>query len=393
VRSVSAVRSVRAALGAARYLDCDVVLNLPDLHPTGHAALQLDLTLDDDVITACDPRIGLMHRSAEKLFEARDYRQVLMLASRHDWLGPFSGEHGAALVIEEALGITPPERARWSRTLLAELTRVSAALAFLAAVDSTVVSATSAVSTSGPPSPEPAALMLRERIIDHLEQATGNRVHPTITRIGGIALPLRAGWLGQLTELITATRASVQDLAGALDGMTHLAGLAEVSQELALSVGASGPVGSASGVTVDARLLRDYDAYPECRDLLRPFVRASGDAQSRYAAFAHDALIAMDIIERCRDRLLDLGDGPVDVPLPKVIRVPDGQTYRMVQTPLGTTGLWLLSVGERSPWRLKLRTPSFSNIQAMAAALVGVPLEHAATAVASFFLVAGDIDR
>ena len=376
---------IRAALGAARFLDCDLVIDLPDRHPSAHAAMQLDLTVDGDRITDADPQIGLMHRSVEKLFEARDYRQVLMLASRHDWLGSFSGEHGAALVIEDALGITPPERARWARTLLAELTRVSAALAFLAMIEP--VDAEDG-STSD------QTLQLREEIVQHLEQATGNRVHPMITRIGGIGMPLTMSWLERTTLLTDRVRAHLIDLTGSLaDDDGGLAGLAMLDHATALALGASGPVGRASGVDLDARRIQPYDSYGECADLLRSAGDQGGDARARYAALLDGAGEALDIVERCISALVLLGDGPIDVTLPKVIRAPEGETYRLVQTPLGITGLWLVSAGDRSPWRLKLRTPSFAHVQAMAHALRGTTLPNLATAVASFFLVIGDIDR
>ena len=382
VRTVTQERRIRAALGAARFLDCDLVVRMPPMHPTGHAALQLDLTVDGDLIIDCDPRVGLMHRSAEKLFEARDYRQVLMLASRHDWLGSFSGEHGAALVIEEALGIVPPERARWSRTLLAELSRASAALAFLSPV-------------SQERSDESCStLRLRESLVQHLERATGNRVHPMITRIGGIGAPLRDVWISETAAIVRGLRESLSRLADEFPHSTaSLAGLGVLDGDLARELGASGPVGRASGVDLDARRIAAYDAYPECVDLLRPAPRLAGDAQARYAALADDALVALDIVDRCSAVLSELGDMPIDVPLPKVVRVPEGQTYRVVETPLGMTGFWLMSIGDRSPWRLKLRTPSFSHVQAMANALRGVPLSALPTVIASFFIVVGDIDR
>ena len=110
------MQELLVAVGAARYLDHDVVLELDDLHPASHAALQIRLTLDDQgLIGAADPQVGLLHRSAEKLFEARDYRQIMMLANRHDWLSAFSSELGVALTVEAAMGIIPPPRATWTR--------------------------------------------------------------------------------------------------------------------------------------------------------------------------------------------------------------------------------------------------------------------------------------
>ncbi len=121
-------------VGVAAHLDCDVELSLRDFHPSGHAGFQVQAQGRGRRRPAADLRMGLMHRGAEKLFEARDYRQIMMLANRHDWLSAFSSELGIALAIEAATGITPPERATWTRMLLAEANRVAVAFAFLGAV-------------------------------------------------------------------------------------------------------------------------------------------------------------------------------------------------------------------------------------------------------------------
>jgi NADH-quinone oxidoreductase subunit D len=125
--------SVLVAIGAARHLPHDRVAHLDPRHPLAHAPLQLRLELEEDVVVSADPQIGLLNRSVEKLFEARDYRQLMMLANRHDWVAPFASEVGVALTLESAMGITAPECATWTRTLLLELTRVSAALLFVGA--------------------------------------------------------------------------------------------------------------------------------------------------------------------------------------------------------------------------------------------------------------------
>ena len=119
-------RRLVVAVGSAAPGTADAVLALPAHHPAAHGLIRLVLTVDpDDVIVTADPQVGFMHRGAEKLFEARDYRQILMLADRHDWLSAFAGELGVCLVVETMLGLDVPARAVWLRTLLAELTRVA----------------------------------------------------------------------------------------------------------------------------------------------------------------------------------------------------------------------------------------------------------------------------
>jgi len=363
-------------IGMARYLDPDIALELAPGHPSQHGALQLRLTLDADVIVAAEPQVGLLHRSTEKLFEARDYRQLMMLANRHDWLSSFSSELAIALVLETAMGITPPDRATYSRMLLAELNRISAALLLV-----------------GTAIGDEPALALRARCTDLQESATGNRVHPMVNRIGGLCVGLFPQWLGQLARLaddLDAQAAGITERAG--QAFAPLAGIAVLSRADALATGATGPVAQASGIDLDIRRHQPYLRYAEI-GLPDHAIQAGGDIPSRYEALLAQLPGSIAVMRSCALRLDELGDTPVDVPLPKVVRAPEGILHGEIEGPLGVIGILLASAADKAPLRLKLRTPSFSNVQAMACALPGVAVEHLAAAVMSFFLMSGDIDR
>ena len=364
------------AIGAARYLDHDIELDLDDLHPSSHAAMQLRVRLDvGGCISAADPQVGLLHRSAEKLFEARDYRQIMMLANRHDWLSAFSSELGCALTIEKAMGITPPIRATWARTLLAEMNRVTATLLLL-----------------GSASRDPQLLRLRERFLTLQETATGGRIHPMITRIGGLAHPLTEDWLDQLGAFIIELRGLYPGVVDAVLAMTTAFGnRAILPRELAIAYGVTGPVGRASGFDLDLRRDEPYLAYGELRELLHVPTAIAGDLPSRYQMLLEQVPVSIDLMEACIPQAR--GAGPISVTLPKVVRVPESTTYGQIEGPLGVSGYLLVSIGEKTPWRLKLRTPSFSNVQAMAIAVIGLPLADLGAALMSFFAVAGDTDR
>ena len=371
-------RQVLVALGAARHLDADLILDLGDLHPAQHGALQLALDLEGDVITGADARVGLLHRSAEKLFEARDYRQILMLANRHDWLSAFSSELGVALTIEAAMGIIPPERATWARTLLAEVNRVTASLLLIGA----------AVPDAVP------SLGIREELQELQERATGGRVHPMITRIGGLAHPLAPDWLDDLKRVLARLTDQLSAMCEAVSAsMAPLTGVAVITRDDALSIGVSGPVARASGVDLDLRRDAQLLAYPELAPLIDIPIATTGDIPARYRVLLAQIPVSIALACAAADRLRELGEGPVNVPLPKVVRVPESTSYGEFEGPLGRSGYLLSSVGEKTPWRLKLRTPSFTNVQALARALPGTPLAALAPAVTSFFFVVGDIDR
>ena len=380
-RVTAADESLLLGVGVAAHLDGDGVLALADFHPSAVPGFQLQVRIVDGVVAAADPRVGLMHRGAEKLYEARDYRQIMMLANRHDWLSAFSSELAIALAVEAATGITPPERATWIRTLLAEANRVAVTLAFLGSV--------------APDAAVRAELhAARERIIDLQEAVTGGRVHPMFTRIGGVAAPLDEVRLAHCTDVVAGlaeVAALCTEAADALAG--PLAGLAVVSRDDAQALGVSGPVARASGLDLDLRRDDPYAAYAELGPLLAIPTATAGDAAARYAVLAAQVPVSARLMAACIERLRELGPGPVDVLLPKVVRVPEGMTHSWMEGPLGVTGCLLASVGEKTPWRLKIRSASFNNMQALAPALVGTPVERIADAVMSFLLVMGDVDR
>ncbi len=367
-------------VGLAAQLPCDDVLVLAPAHPIAHPGftLLLDLDLDDEVVAA-DVEVGLMHRSAEKLFEARDYRQAMLLANRHDWLSAFCSEVSVALAAESALGLVPPERATWIRTMLVEAQRVSAALAFLAPVAG---------------GQQHAADALRERFADALEVLSGARIHPGYTRIGGVAHPASPEALAAYRALADDAAALAGPLADAVAAYAEpYSGFTTLTAGEALAWGTSGIVARASGLDLDLRRDDPVLAYPELAGLIDGPVRTAGDIRARYELLADQVRSGAVLVGACADRLAALGPGDVDVPLPKVVRLPEGTTYAWLEGPLGICGALVVSTGEKTPWRLKLRSASFATMQAMTAALPGTPRSAVPAAVMSFPIVIGDVDR
>jgi NADH-quinone oxidoreductase subunit D len=372
-------RSVVAGLGAGAFGPDVLVLDLGADHPSTHGGLRLALTLADDRIVAADPHIGYVHRGAEKLFEVRDYRQILMLANRHDWLSAFAGELGVALAVERLMGLAVPPRAVRLRTALAEITRASAGLAFLGTF----------------PGDDGRAVVrtvdAREALLRVFEELTGGRVHVMFTRVGGLKEDAPAGWTARtvavLEELAAGLPARFAELLAA-PAVTRLAGVGVVSAELVDAYGLSGPVARAAGVDLDLRRDEPYLDYAEL-DVPRT-VRSGGDVPARLACLADDVLGALELARRC---LTSLPAGPIAVRLPKVVRAPEDETYAWTEAPFGISGCHLVSRGGTTPWRLKLRTPSFATLSALPAVLPGVTLADLPGVLASLFFVLGDADR
>ena len=370
------------SLGPAHF-EADVVLDLSPLHPSTHGGLRLALTLDGDRIVTAEPLVGFMHRGAEKLFEARDYRQILVLANRHDWLSAFANELGIALAVERMMGLEVPARAVWLRTLLAELNRVLNALMFLGTYPLEI----------GAEAPLLAALQEREALQGVMEEATGGRVHYMFNRIGGLLVDVPAGWVDRVREVVAQVRSRVQ---AELDPVirsddvfaARTVGIGVVSRDVVSSYGMSGPVARAAGFDMD---LRRDDPYLAYRELDVPVVLGeNGDCYDRFRCLLDQVYVSLDLVDTCLDRL---PGGAVNVKLPKTVRAPEGHIYVWTENPLGAMGYYLVSRGERAPYRLAMRTASFNNISALPAILPGTRVADLVTVLASMFFVVGDVDK
>ena len=359
-----------------------ILLNLGPEHPSQAGLIELRLWTDNDVITTARVVVGAMHRGAEKLFEVRDYRQILMLADRHDWHAPFFGELAVALVCEEMMGLAVPDRAVWLRTLLAEHTRILSHCSFLSYVSHRIPG-------------DPGLRRLREDLRNQTLRLTGNRIHPMATRIGGLAVDADDTWLQaerQIARLATRVAEAVLTMieSPAFVGLTRGVGL--LGLETIQQFGVSGPAARASGVDLDLRVQRPYLAYPDLAGSIAAPVHRSGDAQSRLGVLAEEIAISASLMIACLDRIEDI-PGPVSVKLGKIIRVPEGEAYSAIEAPLGIAGVFLVSRGEKTPWRLKLRTPSFNNVSSLERLLVGVRSEALEGTLASIGYVVGDLDK
>lgn len=386
----SGPQELTVGVGAGGLATADMVLNIGPQHPATHGVLRLRIVLDGERIVSAEPIVGYMHRGAEKLFEVRDYRQILVLANRHDWLSAFSNEIGLVLTVERMLGMDVPERATWTRTLLAELNRVLNHLMFLGSYPLEL----------GAITPIFYAFREREDLQAVMEEISGGRMHYMFNRVGGLRDDLPAGWLDRTASAIELVRGRLPDLESMLIGNEILRartrGVGVLSPELALSYGVSGPIARASGVDVDLRRDQPYLAY----DALfgpdgpgRVVTRAEGDCLSRLEVLLEQVHVSLDLAEVCLDRLRSMAAGPVNVRLPKVLKVPEGDDYTATENPLGFNGYYLVSRGEKTPWRLKLRSASFNNVAVLRELLPGTLLADMVAILGSTFFVVGDIDK
>ncbi|HVE74764.1 MAG TPA: hypothetical protein VNA30_06755 [Mycobacteriales bacterium] len=377
--------SLTVGLGAASLGDADLVLDLAPQHPSAHGALRLALTLEGPRILTAEPIVGFMHRGAEKLFEVRDYRQILVLANRHDWLSAFSNELGIALAVERMMALKVPERATWLRTLFAELNRVLNHTMFFSglAVGPAAGAALAAVQER------------REALQDAMEAATGGRLHYMFNQIGGLKQELPGGWTQWCERASADLRAAVEtaDQALTADGFFARAeGLGVIHQGTIEAYGVTGPAARAAGYDMDLRRDEPYLAYADLAfgTAFPVPVGSAGDAAARFRVLLDSIAVSLDLVDACLARA---PGGPISVRLPKSVRAPEGSTYCWTENPLGVMGYYLVSRGEKTPWRLAMRTASFNNVSALAAVLPGTALSDLVTVLTSMFFVVGDIDK
>ncbi len=361
----------------------DVVLNIGPQHPSTHGMLRVRLVVDGDRVVSAEPIVGYMHRGAEKLFEVRDYRQIIVLANRHDWLSAFGSELGVVLAVERLMGMEVPERAVWLRTALAELNRVLNHLMFLGSYP-LEIGAAEAISS---------AIRERETIQAVLEEASGGRMHYMFNRVGGLKEEVPAGWTARARHAVGEVRRRLPEWDTLLRHETFVSrtvGVGVLSAATAAAFGASGPVARASGLDFDLRRDEPYLAYGE---LDVPVVtRQAGDSHARFDVLREQVYVSLDLAERCLHRVDQIG-GPINVRLPKVLKAPEGHTYAWTENPLGINGYYLVSRGDKTPWRLKLRTASYANVQALSAILPGCRVADLIPILGSMFFVVGDIDK
>jgi NADH-quinone oxidoreductase subunit D len=360
----------------------EMLLNIGPQHPSTHGVLRVVLDLDGEEIKRAEPVIGYMHRGAEKLSEHRDARQVLVLMNRHDWLSAFNNELGWVIAVERLVGIEVPDRAQWIRTMFAEWNRILNHLTFAGSYPLEL----------GAITPIFYSFREREAIQALMESATGARMHHSYARVGGLKDDLPRGFLKQSEEVLRWVRAKLRDYDNLIMGndIVHARtrNVGVLPAQTAVAYGCSGPTVQASGVAMDPRKDTPYEKYGEVEFDVP--IGSNGDSYDRLWVLVQRMWESCKIIEQCMDAL---PPGAYVAPkLPKKMSL-DGQIYVRTENPLGLMGYYLVGDGGTYPYRLKMRTASFSNISVLPAMLPGTLVPDLIAILGSIFFVVGDIDK
>jgi NADH-quinone oxidoreductase subunit D len=373
----------------------DVTLNLGPQHPSTHGVLRLVAKVDGEVINEVEPVIGYMHRGYEKLAEVRTYPQIVALVSRIDWVSGYASEVPLMVAVERLMDVVPPDRAQYIRLVLTEMARISSHLVFLSSYPLEL----------GAPTPLMHALRERERVLDLIEMVTGGRFHPNFNRVGGVKPAAGAGSnqkkvVQDLPEgFVGQTLAAIQDVVGVCDDMEDLVlgneiflertkGVGIIPADKALAYGVSGPNLRASGVRFDIRKTDDYLPYDRF-DFDIP-AGESGDCFDRYWVRLQEIREASKII---RQAVETMPSGDLLAKVPRIIKVPKGEVYVRAENPKGEMGYHVVSEGGRGPYRLKIRSASFSNLSVLPWLLKGQLVPDVIAILGSLDFVLGDVDR
>ena len=363
--------------------DDGMTVNLGPQHPATHGTLRLIAKLDGEQVIECEPVMGYMHRGYEKLTEVRTYPQITTLVNRIDWLGSFANEVPFIGAAEELMGVEAPPRAPWIRTVLFEMARIAHLELFLGDLGVQL----------GAITPVFFAFRDREHVLNQIEAATGGRFHPNYNRIGGLKEDLPKGWIAETKTAMANARQFCDTIEDLLFGnaifQRRTRGIGVIPHDKALEYGMSGANARGSGVDVDLR--RDL-ASPLAWSKLdwKVWTHPDGDCFSRCWVRLQEVRESAKMV----DQILDgLPAGPIMAKVPRIIKVPAGETYVATENPLGEMGYYVVSHGGLGPFRVKIRTPSFNNISIIPWLMRGVFVPDIITILASLYFILGDIDR
>ena len=360
-----------------------MTLNIGPQHPATHGTLRIVVRLDGEQVISAEPLMGYMHRGYEKLTEVRTYPQVTTLVNRIDWLGSFANEVPFILAAEQLMEVEAPPRAQWIRTALFEMSRIANVVLFLGDMGVQL----------GAVTPVFFAFRDREFILNQIEAVTGGRFHPNFDRIGGLKDDLPKGWIDETRGVLKRIRNFCDEIETLVVGneifQSRTRNIGVIPADIGLSYGLSGANIRSSGVDWDIR--RDGGVGLVHNELdWKVWTHPDGDSFARFWVRLQEVRESCTMIEQILD---GIPSGPVMAKVPRIIKVPAGEAYVETENPLGVMGYYVISKGDLTPFRVKIRSASFNNVSITPWLLKGVYVPDVISILASLYFILGDIDR
>ncbi len=393
MRTVQVTRRVDPHVNIDRY-DPEaelMLLHFGPQHPSTHGVFRMDLTLDGEIVVKAVPHVGFLHRAVEKLCESLAYVQITPIVDKNDYVAPMTNEQALNMAFEKLLNLEVPRRARWMRSLFAELQRIASHLLWLGTFALDLGGALGGGSTV-------FIYCFRERelILDLFEEVTGARFHYNTHTIGGNRHDLPAGWSAKVHSALNVIAGRIHEYEEmTLHNKIFVArtkGVGVLDADLALELGVSGPILRASGVDHDLRRDAPFHAYDEVP--VRPVTATGGDcfarAQVRLGEIRESIRLVRAMVDNVPVGSINSGK-PIKVPVQT--KIPPGQAYVAIETPRGELGTYLISDGSQFPYRLKIRPPSLHALSALPYILPGATVSDAVAILGSLDPIMGEVDR
>lgn len=360
----------------------DFVVNIGPQHPATHGVLRFRTAVDGETIKKIDVYMGYIHRGVEKLSENLAYMQTLHFMDRLDYFSAHNYHHGLCLCIEKAAGIEVPERARVIRILMDELSRIASHCLFMGTFCMDLGATTMLFYT----------LRVREQVLDIMEKTCGARMTFNYDCIGGVMADLDPDFVKDVHALLEVLPKNVAEykklFTGNVIAKNRMEGVGVLSHEDAISFGITGPSGRASGWACDVRKTHPYSGYEKLD--FEQVVRTEGDSMARFNNRLDEVMQSAHIIEQLID---NIPEGDYLAKVPKVLKLPVGHWFQVVEGCRGVFGVYLESDGSTKPYRLKLATPSLNAAAVVDHITVGQKIADLITIGGSLDYIVPDMDR
>lgn len=360
----------------------EYVINMGPQHPSTHGVLRLVVSLKGEIVKNIEPHIGYIHRGIEKMCESITYPQIIHLTDRMDYLSAHINNEAVCLNVEKALEIDIPDRIKVIRTIMSELTRIQSHQLWWASFGMDLGGLTCFF----------YGLRDREKILDIWEETCGGRMLVSYNCPGGLMYDIHPNFQKRVKEFIKYFRKILPEYDQLLTGNVifheRSKGIGKLSLENAITYGITGPTGRASGFSCDVRKHEPYSAYD--RIDFKEVLHTEGDTYYRYVARIDEMWESMNIIEQLID---NIPEGPYAVKMKPVIKLPEGEYYQRVETARGELGVYIISDGNKNPYRIKFRSPNFVNLSVLNEIARGFKIADLVAIGGSLDLVIPDIDR
>jgi len=360
----------------------DFVINVGPQHPATHGVLHLVITLNGETIKKVEPHLGYIHRSIEKMCESLTYRQFIYVTSRMDYLSSHINNHACALCVEKGLQVEVPSRAKVIRVLMDELTRIASHELWLGAMAMDLGAFTPFFHT----------FRERETINTIMEETCGARLTMNYMVPGGVMQDIHPDFQKKVKDFVRQFDSKIGEMDEIVTGniifQNRMKGVGFLSKEDAISFGCTGPTARGSGVSCDLRKLYPYEGYENLQ--FDEVLETAGDSFARYLIRIREMKQSIRIIEQLID---NIPEGDFQAKTKAVLKLPKGEFLQRVETARGQFGVYIVSEGGTTPYRIKFRSPGFSNLSVLDHIARGSKLGDLVAMMGTLDLVIPDIDR